>query len=76
MMTQRDWLLISGGVVAGLAIAIGFPKARRQIGPLIAETGQRAGSMLSGIAEMVAAQMEQIEDLAATQRANSTEPNA
>ena len=73
-MTQRDWLLLGGGVAAGFAIAIGFPKARRHLGPIIAEAGQRAGGVLSGLAEMVANQMEKVEDFAAEQKSNSAEP--
>ena len=72
-MTQRDWLLIGGGVIAGVAIAVGFPKARRQLGPIIAETGERAGSILSGLAEMVANQMEKVEDFNAERKASSSE---
>ena len=72
-MTQRDWLLLGGGVAAGFAIAIGFPKARKHLGPIIAETGERAGSLLSGLAEMVAHQMEKVEDYAAEQKSKSEE---
>lgn len=73
-MTQRDWLLIGGGVVAGVALAIGFPKARRHLAPIIAETGERAGGVLSGLAEMLANQMEKMEDFAAEQKGQGTEP--
>jgi len=72
-MNQRDWLFLGGGIVAGIAIAVAFPKARRQLGPIIAETGERAGSLLSGLAEMVANQMEKVEDFAAERSAPSTE---
>ena len=72
-MTQRDWLLIGGGVIAGVAIAIGFPKARRQLGPIISETGERAGSILSGLAEMVATQMEKVEDFNAERKSTASE---
>jgi hypothetical protein len=58
-------MLLGGGLVAGAAIAIAFPKARRHLAPIISETGERAGSILSGLAEMVATQLEKIEDLAA-----------
>lgn len=68
-MTQRDWLLLGGGVVAGVAIAVGFPKARRHLAPIIAETGERAGGVLSGLAEMLANQMEKVEDYAAERQA-------
>lgn len=72
-MTNRDWMLLTGGVVAGLAIAIGFPKARRHLAPIISETGERAGNMLSGLAEMVATQMEKVEDMAAARNAPPAE---
>ena len=68
-MNQRDLLFLGGGVIAGIAIAVGFPKARRQLGPLIAETGERAGSLISSLAELVAQQIEKVEDMAAEQKA-------
>lgn len=61
-------------MVAGIAIAVAFPKARRQLGPIIAESGERAGSLLSGLAEMVASQMEKVEDFAAEKNSRGTEP--
>ena len=72
-MNQRDWLLVSGGLVAGIAIAVGFPKARQQLGPLISETGQRAGGLLSGLAELVANQLERVEDMAAERKSGAAE---
>lgn len=72
-MTQRDWLLVGGGVIAGIALAVGIPAARRQLGPIIAETGERAGGLLSGLAEMVANQMEKVEDMAAAQKSQPSE---
>lgn len=69
IMTNRDWLFLGGGVVAGVAIAIAFPKARRHLAPIISETGERAGSIISGLAEMVATQMEKVEDYAAERNA-------
>ena len=72
-MNQRDWLILGGGVVAGIAIAVAFPKARKQLGPIIAESGERAGSLLSGLAEMVASQMEKVEDFAAEKKSHAAE---
>ena len=70
-MTQREWLLLGGGIVAGVALGVAFPKVRKQLGPIIEESGQRAGSLISGIAEMVAAQMEKAEDFAAERKATA-----
>jgi hypothetical protein len=71
-MTQRDWLLLGGGIIAGVALGIGFPKARRHLAPIIEESGHRAGSLISGIAELVATQMEKVEDFAAERKAASS----
>lgn len=72
-MNQRDWLFLGGGVIAGIAIAVGLPKARKQLGPFIAEAGERAGSLISSVAELVAHQIEKVEDMAAEQKAGSSE---
>ncbi|MES2791495.1 MAG: hypothetical protein V4719_17895 [Planctomycetota bacterium] len=72
-MTQRDWLLLGGGVAAGLAVGVGLPKVLQTFGPVLVESGQRAGSLLSGLAELVAAQMEKAEDYSAERKAASAE---
>ena len=59
-MTQRDWLLIGGGLVAGALLGV------------IMEAGQRAGGVFSALAETVATQMERAEDYAAERRAASS----
>lgn len=66
-------MLLGGGIVAGAAIAIAFPKARRHLAPIISESGERAGSFLSGLAEMVATQMEKVEDFAASRNVSPAE---
>jgi hypothetical protein len=71
-MTQREWLILGGGIIAGVALGVAFPKARKHLGPIIEETGQRAGSLISGVAEMVARQMEMAEDFAAERSAHSS----
>ncbi|MEI8020425.1 MAG: hypothetical protein WCH39_19640 [Schlesneria sp.] len=71
-MTQRDWLLIGGGLVAGALLGASVPKLRRHLGPVIMEAGQRAGGVFSALAETVATQMERAEDYAAERRAASS----
>ena len=68
-MTQRDWLLIGGGLVAGALLGASVPKLRRQLGPVIMEAGHRAGGVFSALAETLATQMERAEDYAAERRA-------
>ncbi|MDB5335722.1 MAG: hypothetical protein JWN70_1341 [Planctomycetaceae bacterium] len=72
-MTQREWLLIGGGIAAGVAVGAGLPKVLQTFGPVLVESSQRAGSLLSGLAELMAAQIEKAEDLAAQRKANNTE---
>jgi hypothetical protein len=69
IMTQRDWLLIGGGLVAGALLGVSAPKLRRHLGPVIAEAGLRAGGVFSALAETVATQMERAEDYAEERRA-------
>lgn len=66
-------MLLGGGIVAGAAVAIAFPKAIRHLAPIISESGERAGSLLSGLAEMVAHQMEKVEDMAASRNVRPAE---
>lgn len=68
-MTQRDWLLIGGGLVAGAILGVSVPKLRRHIGPVIFEAGHRAGGVFSALAETVATQLERAEDYAAERKA-------
>jgi hypothetical protein len=72
-MNQRDLLLIGGGVIAGLALGVAFPQARRKLAPFISETGERAGGILSGLAELVASQLEKVEDFTAEQKSKGAE---
>ena len=71
-MTQRDWLFIGGGLVAGALLGASVPKLRRHFGPVIAEAGQRAGGVFSALAETIATQMERAEDFAAERRASAS----
>ena len=72
MMRQRDWLLLGGGIAAGIVLGACVPKLRRHLGPVIAEAGARAGGVFSTLAETVASQMERVEDYAAERRAASS----
>ena len=72
IMTQRDWLLIGGGLVAGALLGVGGPKLRRHLGPVLVEAGYRAGGVFSALAETVATQLERAEDYAAERRAASS----
>lgn len=71
MVTQRDFLWLTGGIVAGVAIATAFPKLRRHLGPVIAEASEKAGNVFSAMAEAVATQMERAEDITAERRSAS-----
>ncbi len=62
--------MIGGGIAAGVAVGAGFPKALRTFGPVLVESTQRAGTLLSGLAELVAAQIEKAEDYAAERQAS------
>jgi len=73
-MTTREWLFLGGGIVAGVALGAGLPKLRRQLGPMIAEAGHRAGGLVSSLAEALATQMERAEDFAAEKAAESSNP--
>ena len=68
-MTQREWLLIGGGLVAGAILGVSVPKLRRHLGPVIVEAGHRAGGVFSALAETVATQLERAEDYAAERKA-------
>lgn len=68
MVSQRDFLWLTGGIVAGVAIATAFPKLRRHLGPIIADASEKAGHVFSAMAETVATQMERAEDFAAERR--------
>jgi hypothetical protein len=72
-MTQREWLLLGGGVAAGVAVGAGLPKVIRTFGPVFVESSQRAGSLLSGLAELMAAQIEKAEDLAAERKSSAAD---
>ena len=70
-MNQRDFLWLTGGVVAGIALAAGLPTLRRHFGPILAEASERAGQVFSTMTEAMAAQMERAEDIAAEHRSVS-----
>lgn len=65
--------MIGGGIAAGVAVGAGLPKVLQTFGPVLVESSQRAGSLLTGLAELMAAQIEKAEDLAAQRKANNSD---
>ncbi|WP_373650804.1 hypothetical protein [Schlesneria sp. DSM 10557] len=68
-MTRRDWIMIGGGICTGALLGVGVPKLTRHLGPIFVEASQRAGTVFSTVAEVVATQLERAEDFAAERRA-------